>query len=405
MGIAGYGIIMVDAEYPLERCMKRWLMWFVRLLDGQPVAGPPRTQLGQSLTEMALTTPILVLMLFGLVEIGWLANHQIILTEVSRVGARSGSQLTGDLGPLAWEEDASVPKVLLDGIYGVPLTDPRRAIADVYRNCPVTQAGFFNVIACNMLLSMEPLTLKFGDKVVRNRDGSVNRLIPYPDDIIVSVFALQVINNDDDRLNSEATPVPYPYGHQNRITWDFTANGMPYERGVQLVVAGRYPTNANECTLDADGNPSAERDPFDMYSDDLILNNTFTELRQVDGDDVDFELEGHDAVPEYVRGFTWTGQKRIHDFCWGSEFTDDAIARLINLQLLGLTEQERIKWVPSQSIVLAEIYWMHEPLLPLGFFTPVFAAITNAPENIEISGWSAFPIRETTPDLRFHDSE
>lgn len=51
----------------------------------------PRKRRGQALVEFALVVPILIAFLGGLVAVGWLYNHQMILTNATREGARLGS--------------------------------------------------------------------------------------------------------------------------------------------------------------------------------------------------------------------------------------------------------------------------------------------------------------------------
>lgn len=50
-----------------------------------------RKRRGQALVEFALVVPILITFLGGLVAIGWLYNHQMILTNAAREGARMGT--------------------------------------------------------------------------------------------------------------------------------------------------------------------------------------------------------------------------------------------------------------------------------------------------------------------------
>lgn len=50
-----------------------------------------RKRRGQALVEFALVVPILIAFLGGLVAVGWLYNHQMILTNATREGARLGS--------------------------------------------------------------------------------------------------------------------------------------------------------------------------------------------------------------------------------------------------------------------------------------------------------------------------
>lgn len=49
-----------------------------------------RNENGQSLVEFAIVVPVLLLLLIGIVEFGWLFNGQITLTAAAREGARAG---------------------------------------------------------------------------------------------------------------------------------------------------------------------------------------------------------------------------------------------------------------------------------------------------------------------------
>ncbi|MDV3429335.1 MAG: pilus assembly protein [Bacillota bacterium] len=44
---------------------------------------------GQSLVEFALILPVLILIILGIIEFGWLLNGQITLTNAAREGART----------------------------------------------------------------------------------------------------------------------------------------------------------------------------------------------------------------------------------------------------------------------------------------------------------------------------
>src|SRR5438105_1194088 len=59
-----------------------------RILDGQPTG-----KHGQSLVEMALTAPILVVLILGLVEIGFLANDYMVLLDAVRAAGRAAVNL------------------------------------------------------------------------------------------------------------------------------------------------------------------------------------------------------------------------------------------------------------------------------------------------------------------------
>jgi Flp pilus assembly protein TadG len=50
-----------------------------------------RSQKGQSLTEFALALPILVLLLFAVIQFGITFNNYVTLTDATRAGARKGA--------------------------------------------------------------------------------------------------------------------------------------------------------------------------------------------------------------------------------------------------------------------------------------------------------------------------
>lgn len=50
-----------------------------------------RKRRGQALVELAVTIPILLLFLICIVDAAWLYNHQLVLTNASREGARIGA--------------------------------------------------------------------------------------------------------------------------------------------------------------------------------------------------------------------------------------------------------------------------------------------------------------------------
>ncbi|PKM82424.1 MAG: pilus assembly protein TadG [Firmicutes bacterium HGW-Firmicutes-14] len=50
-----------------------------------------RKQHGQAVVEMALVLPILIMLIFGIVEFGRILNTYMIVTNLSREGAREGA--------------------------------------------------------------------------------------------------------------------------------------------------------------------------------------------------------------------------------------------------------------------------------------------------------------------------
>jgi hypothetical protein len=81
--------------------MKKWPVasgqWPARHPDGSlPATGhrPLTTGLrGQSVVELAIALPVLLLIMLGLINLGILMNSQIILTQAAWEGARAGATL------------------------------------------------------------------------------------------------------------------------------------------------------------------------------------------------------------------------------------------------------------------------------------------------------------------------
>jgi hypothetical protein len=59
--------------------------------DHCPLTTAPR---GQSVVELAIALPVLLLIMLGLINLGILMNSQIILTQAAWEGARAGATLT-----------------------------------------------------------------------------------------------------------------------------------------------------------------------------------------------------------------------------------------------------------------------------------------------------------------------
>jgi Flp pilus assembly protein TadG len=378
--------------------MRRLLKTLVELLDGTPAVYGDRRR-GQSVVELALVTPILIVLIMGLVEIGWFANNFLILLETTRVGARYGTVQQGDTSPLSWNNDGSlVPNMIKNFFPADPNTDTQRRGVRVCDSVvrDARYRGFYSVLTCVMLQSMDPLDFRQGAAP----DGG-----EYPDDIVISVFALQLID-----------PARVPAAHRSKLavvempglTVD-EAKAMP-----RVLVVGRYPTNANECELDDDGNPFAwdSRDPFDYLTDNVRTYDLRTEggvpLPDVDENRIYYELLGYDpytpgtpASLERQRGFSYVGQHYVGGagvHCIGSEWTVAEVERLVNLPGFSLEDASQRSKLASFGLVLVEMFWRHELLLKNPVFNPVFTILGD---NTTISVWAAFPVPAVEPRIRF----
>ncbi len=483
---------------------KLWKTW-LRILDGSPGAYGPR-QRGQSLLELAFITPLLFILFLGTVEVGWFANHILILLEVTRVGARSGTVLTGELSPLVWDEAATVHPIIYflersyaygpptpgmanlltyGGLNGVPgyvgsvpagQANPPWALAQGYRSdcdTPGRDVGFYNYITCAMLDSMDPLTLRRSTTVTDEdiawksarvfRSLETEKYIP-PDDIIISAFAFQMINNSP-TLCIPNTPGCTLTNTTYARTFNFesasvpTANGI-YEPGYQVIVVGRYPKRANECNvivtptqpinepyiatvlypltelLDAkqpDNDVTDRRvaspvlatfsqlnrrDPFDYIPDKRLTvtaGNRPLELVET----IDMEYDGTTHRSEFQRGYILTGQHIVREpdsdvtltgnqqlFCMGSEFSDAEVEAFMNLpgflsETADLNERQlQAGLLPNQGMILVEMFWHHTTLLDFPFITTMLQMFGDT-QRIEISAWAAFPLPAVEPNITY----
>lgn len=306
----------------MRKIMKRIL----EILDGTPAVYGKKEK-GQSLMEMTLITPLILILIVGIVEVGWFANNYLVLLEVTRVGARRGAVLAGDNSPINWDNRASLPQGM--GQYD-PNFDPTFSDSNAYdqdewaqvenlrfqvRGCGIEYSGFYGEVICQMLRSLDPLQIR------RNPTEPEDRV----DDIIISVFSIQNI------YNAPVTGNPDTSGDYDFINnYDPVVNYNEYPPGYIPVVVGRWPTNANRCTVweDMDGNTFVysgfERDPFDYINDEqspnvVIVQNPNTGqvvgsyplemAHEVANGWLSMGYQGPD-VREYFRGFALTGFHR-----------------------------------------------------------------------------------------------
>ncbi len=406
--------------------MRTILIRIIQLLDGTPAVYGKR-QAGQSVVELALITPILIVLLSGLVEIGWFANNYLNLLDVSRIGARRAAVLRDQQSPLFWENKYSyVPNYLLSATYQEETsanyqmanataaeqaengTDEERSYfrwmpeafsiypyaGDPRKACDPGQVAraFYNEVLCTMITSLEPLSL--------NPENGI-------DDMIISGFSLQMV---------DPTAQPYqmlPAQHPG-------ADDEP-----QVIVVGRYPTNANECdVLNGGGVPVLSPRPGDESRDPFDLNDN--NARDVAAPDIPStdpnvppevaghftEIAGYDLRPvpasdsnwaqhaEKQVGFSLFGNHKIDGtYCVGSEWTLREVEDLMNLPNYDPAEQGI--YLPNQGLVMVEIFWQHEMLLKIPVLSPVFTAVGNDDGKMVINVWAAFPLASVEPHIQF----
>jgi Flp pilus assembly protein TadG len=66
-----------------------------------------RNDRGQTMVEFALVVPVLLLVVFGIIQFGMLYNDYITLTDATRIGARKGAVSRTAANPAALAEAAT----------------------------------------------------------------------------------------------------------------------------------------------------------------------------------------------------------------------------------------------------------------------------------------------------------
>lgn len=340
--------------------MQKPVRRLLAILDGKPSASR-----GQSLVELSLTLPIFLILLIGLVEIGWFANNYLILSDVVRSAGRFGSIRDPlDFPPSEiWNQHRhdcdvnstggattfnNLPTELnAEPPFGVG--NPRFPIG-----LESEDLGFYDGVACAAISNMAPL--EFKDDPAEHPE--------FRDDVVVSVFSYAVLTEAAD-----------------------CGGSAPCIR-----VTGRYPHQANECSVD-------DVDPFDIDRDNQADANE---------DPVRFDNVGATNEDEGYRGYVYRGNQETgdDDTCLGSQFDvawmEEQLTRIVvpdcadpedcateYAQVMTLTE---IGLVPNHGLVLVEIQWYSYQLLGL----PVFSWMAN-PLRIHI--WGIFPVSAAEPDL------
>ena len=251
---------------------------------------------------------------------------------------------------------------------------------------------FYNEIICTMITSMDPL--------VMNPSNGI-------DDIIVSAFSVQTV---------DATSHP---------GWLAPSYAPSDTTTPQVVVVGRYPTNANECDVLQASNGTASlvpnstelRNPFDINGNgardiappdtpNLSANEVagaFTELPGLNDRPAPTDFQH----AEKQVGFSLFGNHKIPGtFCVGSEWTMQRLESLMNLPNYQDTvwndpTKPQQDFYPSQGVVLVEMYWEHEMLLKIPILSPVFTAVGNKDGKMVINVWAAFPLAASEPHIIF----
>lgn len=321
--------------------MRDRLRHLLALLDG-------RNTRGQSLVELTLTMPILLIMLLGLTEIGWYANNYLTLLDVVREAGRYGATLD----PLSWPDGEELKYHRMDCDYPAPpygleyssthfdkfpgenqevWPGPDLSAWGYLVGDSEAFLGFYDGVACSVIGNMQPL--EFNDLT---------------DDIVVSVFQYVVLNRS-----------------------------TPY---AEVRVVGRLPAKANECANDD------LYDPFDWNRDGS-------------GTGLDEDSTRFDNTWDNVRGYVFRGNHRMNfgapQSCLGSAFSTQQVEEMLNMSD-NPDRVGKIGRVPNFGLVLVEVFWRHRQLFALPWFN-----LGPLEEGQMIHVWTFFPVSAAEPDLEY----
>lgn len=385
--------------------MRRFIRKILEILDGTPVEYGKRRE-GQSLIEMAFITPLFLIMIAGLVEVGWYTQNYLNVLEAAKVGARRGPFMLIENSPSRWNEgdDANSPASLApipalgfdptapDALNHIRYTS-RGIGPDGCAGIPTEQFGFYNIIACTVRQALDPLEMRY--------NGA--------DDIVISAFAIQHV-----RVGTEINP-------------SSLGSTESYPNRPQVVVVGRYPIPANECNF-AGMNTALmprERDPFDWVANGRVdwefvpspVGGPDVRMIYELGyyDEARAEVVGYiDTRDERQRGWSLLGQHKIYSGdlqdtgCFGSEWSTQRVQDLMNMNSFFENDDERT-YLPSQGVVLVEVFWRHSLLfenLPVfsSNYSPMYWVLgfgDNNPNAGVIAVWAAFPAPSVEPNINF----
>lgn len=328
-----------------------------------------RSRRGQSLVELTLTLPILMLLLFGLIEIGWYANSYLILLDASREAGRYGATddpiqqwhmgLTND----PFRHDCCVGDQCYDEAFA-HLRNPRAEMEEYYTavqaflNDPSADADaksrlraskdsplrYFDGVACRVIANLAPL------------DFNWER-----DEIVVSVFSYVPPYDAGWYL-----PPEYP---ARAPSWPFTRIAPTFP-----ISGGRLPLERNQCDRNSYG--SAE-DVIDHigYTLTAVGDTDCTPSGDYPDNPEKFCGKCDPAINENC-----ANHRRL-DGCYGSEWDPGEIEdRLYEFEGKGL----------GGGLVVVEVFWWHDQLLGLPF-------VSSLANPLEIYVWVMFPVSAAEP--------
>jgi len=107
-------------------------------------ARPRRRQIGQSIVELAIATPVLLVLILGAFDVGVMISDKVIAGNACRQGARLGAEIGGQkTNPgLTWAQaDANI----VENVLAVAQAMNYSQIQDIYIYSPTSPNGELNI--------------------------------------------------------------------------------------------------------------------------------------------------------------------------------------------------------------------------------------------------------------------
>ena len=110
-----------------------------------------RRESGQSVVELALTLPLVLLLICGMIEMGWLASTRLVLDNITREGVRAGIVTTTSAA------NTTAVTNRINGMKPGYMTQPL-TITITYSNPSNFRDGDITVVTAYNLPTLTPLT-------------------------------------------------------------------------------------------------------------------------------------------------------------------------------------------------------------------------------------------------------
>lgn len=335
------------------------------------------------MVELALTAPMLILMIIAMAEVGFAANNFLILGDV----VRSAGRIAVNLSVTDWPYNQARNYNRLDcddsQVAGTELsyhlfgnnttvedfrTEKRGLSLPGMFDDVEKPKGIFDEVACAVTNGLNPLVFN---------DHSPTTNTTAKDDIVISVVNYRRMSND----NPEDAIGPNNPSHPlyQRMSGQYG--------GAWVRVTGRWPLENRYCSTGP--GLGDERDPFDFKR--FTLSNAWTDgIKDTnEGDGGVVNANGIVTTSQQIRGYVFTGLSRAPDGCIGSTFTVQEIEERLNIT--GSVFNPK---AANGGIIIIEVYWQHHPAV----FGPIFQGFTgNRADDPVLHMWAWFPVPNAEP--------